>query len=138
MVIQLVNKDGKVLIDSCYAQRFLKIVGMKHSQENIVIGAETLEEIGAELCKAEKEIREGLGLRASQRKTKDWKVSNTIDFIKVVLESWGCCNVESVLSRPRINGKQIKQYSLSINSSNMIWNRLYNANINYNENCIQL
>ena len=118
-------------------ERFLKIVGMKHSQEDIVIGAEKLDEIGADLCKAEKDIIEGLGLRQSRRKG-DWKVSNTIDFIKGVLESWGCGRVESTYKQPKINGKQVKRYTLQINTNNIIWSKLYNSNINYEENKISL
>jgi hypothetical protein len=118
-------------------ERFLKIVGMKHSQEDILISAEKLDEIGAGLSKIEKDIREGLGVRKTERKG-EWKVANTIDLIKLVLETWGCGVVESILSRPRINGKQVKQYTLKINSNNQLWSKLYNFNINYEENIIKL
>lgn len=90
-------------------ERFLKIVGMRHSQETVILGADRLDEIGAGLCAVEKEIREGLGLRATQRKSKEWKVANTIDFIKVVLDAWGCGTVESSYKQPKINGKQVKK-----------------------------
>jgi hypothetical protein len=118
-------------------ERFLKIVGMKHSQEEILIGAEKLDEIGLELCKVEKEIVEGLGLRQSRRKG-DWKVANTIDLIKVVLESWGCGIIESSYKQKRKSGKVLREYQIEINKNNSIWSKLVNYNTNYEINLINL
>jgi hypothetical protein len=118
-------------------ERFLKIVGMSNSQEEILIGTEKLNEIGIELCKCEKEIVEGLGLRQSRRKG-EWKVANTIDLIKVVLESWGCGIVESIERKRKINKKTIREYSLQINNNNIIWDKIYNSNINYDINLFNI
>ena len=40
-----------------------------------------------------------VGLRASRRKNEDkkWETTNTIDLIKVILESWGCGMVKSTV-----------------------------------------
>jgi len=78
-------------------ERFLKIVGMTHSQEEILISTEKLDEIGIQLSAIEKELREGMGLRASRSKG-EWKVANTIDLITVILDMWGCGTVESVIT----------------------------------------
>jgi len=117
--------------------KFLKIIGMRHSQEEIIIDAKKLEAIGGELCKVEKSVIEGLGLRQSRRKG-DWKVANTIDFIKVVLEEWGKGVVESVEKQFRKDNKRVREYSLNINKNNTFWDKLYNFNINYDTNLIIL
>jgi hypothetical protein len=85
-------------------ERFLKIIGMKYSQEEIVIGPERLEEIGKELSKVEADLRKGLGLRGSRSKG-DWKTKNTIDLISVILESWGRSSVESIVKAKKVNKK---------------------------------
>ena len=110
---------------------------MKHSQEEILIGAEKLDEIGLELYKCEKEIVEGLGLRQSRRKG-DWKVANTIDLIKVVLESWGCCVVETIIKMKKIDKKPVRFYSIKINQNNKFWEKIYNSNINYDNNLFNI
>lgn len=118
-------------------EKFLKIVGMRHSQEEYSISTERLEEIGKELSKAEKELRKGLGLRASERKG-EWQPKNTIDLIKVILDSWGCGTVKSNENRHRKNGKIIREYSLEINKDNTIWNNISGSNVDYNTNQIKL
>jgi hypothetical protein len=77
-----------------------------------------------------------LGLRKSERKSKEWKVANTIDLIKVILDAWGCGTVETKEKRCRKNGKIVREYSLQINKDNILWDKLYNSNINYNDNLI--
>ena len=119
-------------------ERFLKIVGMRNSQEEIVISPERLDEVSIELSKVEKELREGLGLRASRSKSKEWKVANTIDLITVILDAWGCGTVESKVKQCRKDGKIIRTYSLQINKDNKLLKSIYNYNINYDENIIIL
>jgi hypothetical protein len=109
-------------------EKFLKIVGMKYSQEEIIIGPEKLEEIGKELCKVETDLRKGLGLRTSRSKG-EWKTKNTIDLITVILESWGRSSVESIENRYRKGGKVVREYSLQINKNNTIWEKIFNSNI---------
>lgn len=109
-------------------EKFLGIIGMQHSQKEIIISAERLEEIGKELCKIDKELRKGLGLRTSERKG-EWKTKNTIDLITVILESWGRSSVESIENRHRKNGKIVREYSLQINKNNTIWEKIFNSNI---------
>jgi hypothetical protein len=87
-----------------------------------------LEEIGKELCKIDKELRKGLGLRTSERKG-EWKTKNTIDLITVILENWGRSSVESIVKAKKVNKKVIKQYSLQINKNNTIWEKIFNSNI---------
>jgi hypothetical protein len=122
--------------------RFLKIVDMKCSQEEKVIDMDMLEGLGAVLEPFEEELRDGLGLRKSQRKKKEWTVANTIEIIGTVLKNWGCCDVESVCDRPRIGGKQIRVYTLKINNNNRIWDNILNEynNLYYeeiqNEECL--
>jgi hypothetical protein len=107
---------------------FLKIVGMSYSQQEVIISPEELARIGEELSKVEKQLRRGMGLRASERKG-DWKVKNTIDLITVVLESWGGSRIESIVKQHRKEGKVIREYSIHINKDNNIWNNIYNYNI---------
>jgi hypothetical protein len=109
-------------------ERFLKIVGIKHSQEEVIIGVEKLEEIGKELCKVDTDLRKGLGLRASRSKG-EWKTKNTIDLITVILENWGRGTVESIVKAKKVNKKVIKEYSLQINKNNTIWEKIFNSNI---------
>jgi hypothetical protein len=129
---------GDAIVKREVLGKFLKIVGMRHSQEAIVIGAERLEEIGVELVKVEREVREGLGLRASRSKGKEWKVANTIDFVTAVLEGWGCGKVESVVKKKKVNKETIREYSLKINQNNIFWDNILNSNIDYNENLIRI
>jgi len=106
--------------------RFLGLVGMRHSQEKKVFGPERLEELGAKLSGAEREIRQGLGIRTSRRKKDSgWTVSNTIDFIRQVLYHWGLSVVHPIEERIRIgDGKRIRSYSLEINKGNKLWSVL--------------
>ena len=97
---------------------------MKHSQEEMILDSERLDAIGAELAKVEKEIREGLGLRACRKKGEGWKVANTIDFITVVLEHWGCGTVENNVKKCRKNGKVIREYSIQMNKKAGLWNKI--------------
>jgi hypothetical protein len=97
---------------------------------SILIAPAKLEEIGAELSKIESELRKGLGLRTSRKKSDTWKVSNTMDLIAVVLETWGRCGVESIEKKFKKNGKTIREYSLHINKDNKIWEYIYGSNIN--------
>ncbi len=117
--------------------KFLKILGMNHSQEEILISTEKLDEIGVEFSKIEKELREGLGLRVSRSKG-EWKVANTIDLIKVILEEWGCGTVENKSKQSRKNGKVVREYSLSINKGNTVWKNIICYNIDYNDNLLIL
>jgi hypothetical protein len=111
---------------------------MRHSQEEIAISSEKLDVIGVELAKVEKELRHGMGLRETRRKSSEWKVANTIDLITVILESWGRGTVESVMTQPRIDGKKVRKYSLEINKGNTLWNKIYNSNVNLYENVLRL
>lgn len=119
-------------------ERFLKILGMTHSQHEILISTEMLDKIGLQLSKDEKELREGLGLRASQRKTKEWTVANTIDLITVVLDMWGCGTVECVIKMKKVDKKPIRFYSIQINKGNKLWSSILGSNINYEENQLRL
>lgn len=117
--------------------RFLGILGMQHSQEEVVLDAERLAALGAPLQAAEREIREGMGLRRTQRKG-DWSVSHTMDLISVVLEDWGAVKVESIMKKKKENKKSIRVYSLQINGNITLWNNIINSHVNYDENLIKL
>jgi hypothetical protein len=119
-------------------ERFLGLLGMKHSQESTVLSAERLAELAGPLEAAEKELREGMGLRTTQRKTKEWKVGNTIDLITVMLETWGGSIVESVVNRKKIQNKTVRYYSLDINPNSTIWDNISGSSVNYDENILQL
>ena len=110
--------------------QFLEVVGMEHSQQEVILSTERLLELGPQLEGAEKEIREGLGLRASRRK-KEWSMTNTMDLIRVVIEEWGCGMVETVKSRPRTDTGQVARYCLHLNKYNTLWDKLSNAPIDY-------
>ena len=98
-------------------ERFLEIVGMKFSQETVVLSHDRLVELGAVLESAEAELRAGLALRASQRKTTDWKVRNTIDLIQLILEEWGGSVIRSE-SKTVKNGKTTeKNHTLYLNET---------------------
>jgi hypothetical protein len=103
-------------------ERFLKMVDMKCSQEEKVIDMDVLEELGVVLEPFEEELRDGLGLRKSQRKKKEWTVANTIEIIGTVLKNWGCCDVENVIKKTRNKNRDfIRLYTLKINSGNKLW-----------------
>jgi hypothetical protein len=117
--------------------RFLGILGMNHSQEEVVLDAERMGALGEPLQAAEKDIREGMGLRASRKKG-EWKVGNTMDLIKEILDEWGAVKTETTVSRYRTSGKIVRNYSLSINQNNSLWDKISNHTVNYNENLIKL
>jgi len=117
-------------------ERFLGLLGMKHSQESMVLSAERLAELAGPLEAAEKELREGMGLRMGRKKG-EWKVSNTIDLITVLLETWGGSTVESIVNKRKVEKKAVRSYSLTINPNTM-WDNIVGSHVNYDENMIQL
>jgi hypothetical protein len=112
--------------------RFLEIVGLPHSQATAVFSHEQLVEWAQSLEAAEKELREGMGLRATQRK-KEWGVSNTIDFIRVMLETWGCSIVESEINRKQKDGSRQREYTLHINPNNKLWENILVYDVEHEE-----
>ena len=118
-------------------ERFLRLLGMKHSQESMVLSAERLAELAGPLEAAEKELREGMGLRMG-RKRGEWKVGNTIDLITVMLETWGGSTVESVVNKKKVDKKAVRFYSLVINPNTTIWDNIQGSSVNYDENMIRL
>ena len=112
--------------------RFLKMMGMEHSQQAIVLSHEDLVELGGSLCEAEVSLRSGMGLRASRRKG-EWKVGNTIDLITVMLEEWGGSEVRTKSSMVKINRKVIKNHTLYINENNYLWNNIEHSTINMDQ-----
>jgi hypothetical protein len=117
--------------------RFLGILGMQHSQEEVVLDAERLAALGEPLQAAEREIREGMGLRASRKKV-DWGISHTMDLISAVLEDWGAVKVESIVKNAKVNKKSVRIYSLRIHGNITLWNNIINSHVNYDENLIKL
>jgi hypothetical protein len=117
--------------------RFLGILGMQHSQEEVVLDAERLAALGEPLQAAEREIREGMGLRKSERKG-DWKVGNTMDLIESVLDAWGAVKAESIMKNAKVNKKSVRIYSLRIHGNITMWNNIVNSHVNYDENLIKL
>jgi hypothetical protein len=117
--------------------RFLGILGMQHSQEEVVLDAERLAALGAPLQAAEREIREGMGLRAS-RKTGEWKVGNTMDLIREVLDVWGVVRAESSSKLKKVDKKPVRFYTLRIYGNTGIWNNITSSHVNYDENLIRL
>lgn len=109
--------------------RFLKIVGMNHSMEEVTIGPEKLAEIGPLLEGAEKELRDGMGLRASRRKADKWEVKHTIDLIHVILEEWCGAKVESDVVQIRKNKKITREYTLHINKDDTFWDKIKSHDI---------
>jgi hypothetical protein len=103
--------------------RFLEIVGLPHSQATAVFSHERLVELAGPLEAAEKELREGMGLRTTRRKGA-WGVSNTIDFIRAMLETWGCSIVESEMNKKQKDGSQQRDYTLHINVNNKLWENI--------------
>ena len=118
-------------------ERFLGIIGMKHSQEPAILCSERLAELAGPLEAAEKELREGMGLRKSERKGK-WGVSHVMDLIEIILETWGGSTVDNVVNRKQIDGKRVREYTLKINVSNILWDSIQNYNVNYEDNMLKL
>jgi hypothetical protein len=104
-------------------ERFLAMVGMRFSQEYIVFSHDRLVELGVVLEPAEAELRAGLALRASQRKTKEWKVRNTIDLIQLILEEWGGSVVRSEAKMVKKEKKAIKCFTLYANEMSY-WDKI--------------
>jgi hypothetical protein len=117
--------------------QFLGILGLTHSQEAVVLDAERLGALGEPLQAAEKDIREGMGLRASRKKG-EWKIGNTIDLISAVLEEWGEVKTETAVSRKKINNSSVRTYSLHITGNAAMWDKIINSNTNYDESLIKL
>jgi len=117
--------------------RFLGILGMQHSQEAVVLDAERLAALGEPLQAAEREIREGMGLRASRKKG-DWGVSHTMDLIACVLESWGGVKVESIMRKKKEKQISTRIYSLQISGNVEMWNKIADSHVNYDENLLKL
>jgi len=117
--------------------RFLGILGMNHSQEEVLLDAERLAALGEPLQAAEREIREGMGLRPSRKKG-DWGISHTMDLISMVLEDWGAVKVESQSKLKKVDKKPVRFYSLHIHGNITMWNNIINSHVNYDENLIKL
>jgi hypothetical protein len=117
--------------------RFLGILGMNHSQEEVLLDAERLGALGEPLQAAEREIRDGMGLRKSERKG-DWKVGNTMDLIGAVLEEWGAVKVESQSKLKKVDKKPVRFYTLQIHGNISMWNNIINLHVNYDENLLKL
>jgi len=117
--------------------RFLEIVGLPHSQATAVLSHERLVEIAGPLEAAETELREGMGLRRTQRKGA-WGVSNSIDFIRVMLETWGCSVVESETHRPKKDGSRQREYTLHINKDNKLWENIMVYDVEHEDFLITL
>jgi hypothetical protein len=105
-------------------ERFLAMIGMRHSQEAVVLGPERLEELGPVLAGAEKGVREGMGLRRSHRKAGAWLATHSIDLIRSVLGAWGDATVEAVPKKFRSDGKIIRTYTVYINRECTFWDLL--------------
>jgi hypothetical protein len=104
-------------------RRFLGIMGLAHSQEVAVLTHERLVEVGPALCANEAELRTGMGLRASQRKG-EWKVGNTIDLIRVILEEWGGGTARSEGKMKRVDKTLEREYTLYLNEKNELWDSI--------------
>jgi len=104
-------------------RRFLGIMGLAHSQEVAVLTHEQLVEVGPALCANEAELRAGMGLRASQRKG-EWKVGNTIDLIRVILEEWGGGTARSEGKHVKKNKVVSKEFTLYLNEKNTLWDSI--------------
>jgi hypothetical protein len=64
-----------------------------------------------------------MGLRATRRKGA-WGVSNSIDLIRAMLETWGCSVVESEMNKKQKDGSQQRDYTLHINPNNKLWDNI--------------
>jgi hypothetical protein len=84
---------------------------------------ERLAALGQPLQDAEREIREGMGLRPSRKKG-DWGISHTMDLISMVLEDWGAVKVESIVKCTTKNKKSTRVYSLPISGNELIWGNI--------------
>jgi hypothetical protein len=112
--------------------RFLEIVGLPHSQATAVFSHERLVELAGPLEAAEKELREGMGLRATRRKGA-WVVTHTIDLIRVMLETWGCSVVESEIDRKQKDRSRQRDYTLHINPNNKLWKNIMVYDVEHEE-----
>jgi len=108
-------------------RRFMGIIGLAHSQQEVVLSHEALVQMGAALCAAEVELREGMGLRASRRKG-EWRIGNTIDLIRVMLEEWGGGTVRSETKQVRTTEQTIREYTVYLNENNTLWDSTRNYN----------
>jgi hypothetical protein len=108
-------------------ERFLGIIGLTHSQEAAVLSHEQLVALGEPLQAAEVELRAGMGLRASQRKG-DWKIGNTMDLIRVILEEWGGGTARSEGKQVKNNEKVKREYTLYLNEKNVLWDSIRDYN----------
>ena len=88
-----------------------------------MLSHDRLVELGAVLESAEAELRAGLALRASQRKTTDWKVRNTIDLIQLILEEWGGSVIRSEGRVIKKNKKSVKEHILYVNETSY-WDKI--------------
>lgn len=109
-------------------ERFLHLVGMSHSQEEITLDMGALEKLGPMLEAEEKGLREGMGLRASRRKEGGWKITHTIDLIRVILGEWGRSVVESEVKQSKAGGVKHRIYTVYINRNNKLWDHLKKTN----------
>ena len=62
-------------------------------------------------------------LRASQRKG-EWKVGNTIDLIRVILEEWGGGTARSERKTKRVGDATEKEFTLYLNEKNILWDSI--------------
>jgi hypothetical protein len=108
-------------------ERFLGIIGLTHSQEAAVLSHEQLVALGEPLQAAEVELRAGMGLRASQRKG-EWKIGNTMDLIRVILEEWGGGTARSEVKVKKVNKKLEREYILYLNEKNVLWDSIRDYN----------
>jgi len=108
-------------------RQFMGIIGLAHSQQEAVLSHETLVQVGAALCAAEVELREGMGLRASRRKG-EWRIGNTIDLIRVMLEEWGGGTMRSETKQVRTTEQTIREYTVYLNENNTLWDSIRNYN----------
>jgi hypothetical protein len=109
-------------------ERFLGLMGMKHSQEKVEIDGDVLEQLGVVLEKEEMELREGLGLRASRRKDGTWKITHTIDLIKVMMEEWCGGGVETIAKSTKKGGHYKRSYNIILNNNSKFWNHINISN----------
>ena len=112
--------------------RFLEIVGLPHSQATAVFSHERLVELAGPLEAAEKELREGMGLRTTRRKGV-WGVTHTIEIISAMLEMWGCSMVESEINRKQKDGSRQRDYTLHINVNNKLWENIVVYDVEHEE-----
>ena len=120
-------------------ERFLRMAGMAHSQEEVTMGPERLAEIGEALSVAEQEIREGMGMPKSLRKKGEWRIEHTMDLIRCVLENWGGSTIKTTLKKKMVKGVKSSFYTLETKPMKDLWPNLKSrSHINYDEFLIQL